>query len=167
MAFVTEIPNVQEAQQWQAEKWLHNEFSLWTIDRARQCYLIFQRETPSVNSLPAREDYYFYYQGKGGVVSTVLKLAHEGNELVYRWRLISSYGLAYQLRTSAHVLLVGQGGDTRQAADLSETQAQEAMACLQEAFLAHKAYLGVRNGGSQKVIFDISPVSGQDEDWDV
>ena len=160
MAFITETPSPQDARRFQAEKWLHNEFSLWTIDRARECFLIFLRKSAAVGGLPEREDYYFSYRGKVGIISTVLQLQHQGNDLIYRWHLISSLGLAHQLQSDPQVLLLNQGGDTRGGAHLDEAEAQDALTCLEEAFLNYKAYLGVREGGGQHVAFDTAPLTG-------
>ncbi len=160
MALRTEIPAAADIERWQIGKWLPNEFTPWTIDRERESYLIFMRKAPALGGMPEREDYYFSHKGRAGVISTVLHLEHEGSNLVYHWHLVSSLGLAHQFQTDAHVLLMGTGGDTRHAGNLDKAAAAETLACLTEAFLNYKAWLGLRDGANQRVLLDSTALLG-------
>ena len=79
---------------------------------------------------------------------------------MYHRHLVTSLGLAHQFQTDAHVLLMGTGGDTRHAGNLDKAAAAETLACLTEAFLNYKAWLGLRDGANQRVLLDSTALLG-------
>lgn len=121
--------------------------------------LIFLRKALALGGMPER-GYYFSYRGQVEVVSTVLYLEHEGGDLVYHWHLVSSLGLAHQLQAAPHILLPGEGGDIRHVGNLDEAAAAAALACLSEAFLNYKAWLGLHDGTGRRVLLDPTPLTG-------
>ncbi len=158
MKFVTETPTAAELQMFGARHLIQNEFTRWTIDKACRVFLILKQEVFRPNGQHEREDFYFHYNGQNVVVSFMLNLETEGDVLVFRWKIVSSYNLAQKLMIDPSILCVNKRGlSTGETLPLCEDDG-DYLSVLKQAFVAYKTNEGFIESPTQKMIIDDSAV---------
>lgn len=163
MPFQTLIPTPEETERYGLSHLFSHEHQTWTADTALPAFLIFHQECKDA-LYQTREDFYFHFLGQTMVASFGLDLKHEDGVLVFRWYLLSSYGLARFKSSRPAVLLVDETGSFSSRVIQGRPHetvhggysGADILALLKEAFTSYKTHHGFRESGTQKMIVDES-----------